>query len=107
MCKKINDGSYIRGDNTKPQFTALVGKAVCFDSGGMNLKPTGHIEDMHLDKGGAVAVLSTIDTLAKMNAPVNVVGVIPAVENMIDNQSYKPGSILKSYDVITVSVNDI
>ena len=73
----------------------------------MNLKPTGHIEDMHLDKGGAVAVLSTIDTLAKMNAPVNVVGVIPAVENMIDNQSYKPGSILKSYDVITVSVNDI
>ena len=73
----------------------------------MNLKPTGHIEDMHLDKGGAVDVLSTIDTLAKMNAPVNVVGVIPAVENMIDNQSYKPGSILKSYDVITVSVNDI
>ena len=72
----------------------------------MNLKPTGHIEDMHLDKGGAVAVLSTIDTLAKMNAPVNVVGVIPAVENMIDNQSYKPGSILKSYDVGLLRVCD-
>ena len=54
-----------------------------------------------------MAVLSTIDTLAKMNAPVNVVGVVPAVENMIDNQSYKPGSILKSYDVIEMSVSDM
>ena len=92
-------GSHARGDNTKPQFTALVGKGVCFDAGGMNLKPTGHIEDMQLDKGGAAAVISAMDTLARMNAPVNVVGVIPAVENMVDNQSYKPGSIVKSCDV--------
>ena len=54
---------------------------------------------MQLDKGGAMAVIGTLETLARMNAPVNVVAVIPAVENMIDASSYKPGSILKSYDV--------
>lgn len=87
------------GDNTKPKFTGLVGKGVCFDSGGLNLKPTGSIEDMHLDMGGAAAVLGALETLARLNAPVNVVAAIPAVENMIDAESFKPGSILKSYNV--------
>ena len=54
---------------------------------------------MQLDKGGAMAVIGALETLARMNAPVNVVAVIPAVENMIDANSYKPGAILKSYDV--------
>ena len=66
---------------------------MCFDSGGLNLKPTNFIEDMHLDMGGAAAALGALETLARMNAPVNL------VENMIDNTSYKPGSILQSYDV--------
>ena len=82
------------GDNTKPKFTGLVGKGVCFDAGGLNLKPTGSIEDMQLDMGGAAA---------RMNAPVNVVAAIPAVENMVDAQSYRPGSILQSYDVEVVA----
>lgn len=77
----------------------MVGKGVCFDSGGLNLKPTNFIEDMHLDMGGAAAALGALETLARMNAPVNLVVAIPAVENMIDNTSYKPGSILQSYDV--------
>ena len=72
---------------------------MCFDAGGLNLKPTGSIEDMQLDMGGAAAVLGALETLARMNAPVNVVAAIPAVENMVDAQSYKPGSILQSYDV--------
>ena len=54
---------------------------------------------MQLDKGGAAAVISTIDLLARMNAPVNIIAAIPAVENMVDANSYKPSSILKSYDV--------
>ena len=54
---------------------------------------------MQLDKGGAAAVISTIDLLARMNAPVNIIAAIPAVENMVDANSYKPGSILKSHDV--------
>ena len=87
------------GDNTKPKFTALVGKAVCFDAGGLNLKVQGGIETMQLDKGGAMAVIGALETLARMNAPVNVVAVVPAVENMVDANSYKPGAILKSCDV--------
>ena len=88
-----------RGNASSDKFTALVGKVVCFDAGGLNLKPTDHIEDMQLDKGGAAAVISTIDLLARMNAPVNIIAAIPAVENMVDANSYKPGSILKSHDV--------
>ena len=76
-----------------------MGKGVCFDAGGLNLKPTGHIEDMQLDMGGAAAALGTLDTLAKMNAPVNLWVAIPAVENMIGSKSYRPGCILKSFDV--------
>lgn len=87
------------GDATSDTYTALVGKGVCFDAGGLNLKPTGHIEDMQLDKGGAAAVVSTMDILSRMNAPVNVVAAIPAVENMVDANSYKPGAIIKSHDV--------
>lgn len=94
----------VSGDNTKPKFTGLVGKGVCFDAGGLNLKPTGSIEDMQLDMGGAAAVLGALETLARMNAPVNVVAAIPAVENMVDAQSYRPGSILQSYDVEVVAV---
>lgn len=72
---------------------------MCFDAGGLNLKINTNIEDMQLDKGGAAAVISTIDVLSRMNAPVNVVAAIPAVENMVDANSYKPGAILKSHDV--------
>lgn len=87
------------GDRSERKFSAVVGKGVCFDAGGLNLKPTGHIEDMQLDMGGAAAVLGAMDTLAKMNAPVNLVAAIPAVENMVGSKAYRPGSILKSFDV--------
>lgn len=89
----------IRGDSSSEKFNALVGKGVCFDAGGLNLKVGCGIEEMQLDKGGACAVVSAIDLLARMNAPVNVVAAIPAVENLVDANSFKPGSILKSHSV--------
>lgn len=94
------------GNSSSEKFTALVGKGVCFDAGGLNLKPTGHIENMQLDKGGAAAVISAIDVLARMNAPVNVIAAIPAVENMVDANSYKPGAIIKSHSVVVLRVCD-
>lgn len=75
----------------------LVGKGVTFDSGGLNLKPTGGIEDMHLDMSGAATVLATIETLAKMDAKVNVVAAIPIAENSIGPKAIKPGSIVQSH----------
>ena len=84
----------------------LLGKGVTFDSGGLNLKPSGYIETMKSDKAGAVTVLATMLTLARLKAKVNVVGVMALVENMIGPNASKPGAIVKSYDGKTVEIAD-
>lgn len=73
---------------------ALVGKGVCFDSGGYNLKPTNHIEGMHSDMGGAGTVLGVFHYLAATQPAKNVIGVLGAVENMISGTSFKPSDII-------------
>jgi leucyl aminopeptidase len=83
---------------------ALIGKGVTFDTGGLNLKPTGYIETMKLDKAGALTVLGILKTLAELKAKTNVVGVIPLCENMIGSEAYKPGSVVKSYSGKTVEI---
>lgn len=94
---------YMKGKG-KPY--VLVGKGVTFDSGGMNLKPTGYIELMKMDKGGAMTVLAAMVALARMKARVNVVGIMGMVENMIGPNATKPGNILKGYAGKTVEVCD-
>lgn len=84
----------------------LVGKGVTFDSGGLNLKPTGYIEMMKMDKGGAMTVLAAMVALARMKAKVNVVGLMGMVENMIGPDATKPGEILKGYAGKTVEMCD-
>lgn len=74
--------------------TALVGKGVCFDSGGYNLKPTGAIETMHCDMGGAATVFGVFDWIAKNKPKMNIIGVMGMVENMISDKSYRPGDII-------------
>ena len=74
----------------------LVGKGVCFDTGGISLKPGPGMEDMRGDMGGAAAVTGTIKALAERKAKVNVVGLIGLVENMPDGNAIRPGDILKS-----------
>lgn len=83
---------------------AVVGKGVTFDSGGLNLKPTGSIETMHLDKGGAAAVLGMMNALGLRRARVNVVGVIALAENAIGADAYHPHSIIRSRKGTTVRV---
>jgi leucyl aminopeptidase len=78
-------------------YIAFVGKGVVFDTGGLNLKPTGSIETMHLDKGGAAAVIGAMRALATVRPPVKVVGVLALAENAIDAKSFKPYAILESY----------
>lgn len=85
---------------------ALVGKGITFDSGGMNLKPTGHIETMKIDKAGALTVLAAMKTAAELKLNVNIIGIMPFCENMIGPNSYKPGDILRSYSGKTVEITN-
>lgn len=73
---------------------ALVGKGITFDSGGLNLKPTGSMETMHMDMSGCAAVLAAVQSAAQLKIPVNVVAVLALAENAIGPAAYKPHTII-------------
>lgn len=83
---------------------AFVGKGVCFDTGGISLKPGAGMEDMKGDMGGAACVTGLMHALAARKAPVNVVGVIGLVENMPDAGAQRPGDIVTAADGQTIEV---
>jgi len=83
---------------------AFVGKGVCFDSGGISIKPAGSMEDMKGDMGGAAAVTGLMKALAGRRAKVNAVGVIGLVENMPDGLSVRPGDIVKAMSGTTIEI---
>jgi leucyl aminopeptidase len=83
---------------------AIVGKGVCFDTGGISIKPAASMEDMKGDMAGAACVTGLMHALAARKAKANVIGVIGIVENMPDGNSYRPGDILKSYSGQTIEV---
>lgn len=85
---------------------ALVGKGLTFDTGGLNLKPTRAIEDMHLDKGGACAVMGALHGTMSLNLKKNIVFVMALAENAIGAEVYKPGDIIKSLKGHTVEVGN-
>ena len=85
---------------------ALVGKGVTFDTGGLNLKPTGYMEDMFGDKGGACAVLGALHGTLELQPKKNIVFAIGLAENAIDSKSYKPGDIIKSMKGFTVEIGN-
>lgn len=83
---------------------AIVGKGVCFDSGGISLKPAAKMEDMRGDMAGAACVAGLMRLLATRKAAVNVVGVIGLVENMINGEAQRPGDIVTSMSGQTIEV---
>jgi leucyl aminopeptidase len=83
---------------------AFVGKGVCFDSGGLSLKPAGSMMGMKGDMGGAAAVTGLMYALAKRKAKVNAIGVIGLVENMPDGKAQRPNDIVKSMSGQTIEV---
>lgn len=85
---------------------ALVGKGVCFDTGGISLKPGPGMEDMRGDMGGSAAVVGAMLTLAKRKAKANVVGLVGLVENMPDGNAIRPGDILTSASGQTIEVQN-
>lgn len=96
---------YLKGKKAEKPIV-LVGKGVTFDTGGLNLKPKDGIYEMHMDMSGGAAVIHTIAALARLKAKVNVVGLVPAVENMPSGSSYHPGDLLKSMSGKTIEVLD-
>lgn len=83
---------------------AIVGKGVCFDSGGISIKPAAGMEDMKGDMAGAACVVGLMHALARRKAKVNAIGVIGLVENMPDGAAYRPGDILTSMSGQTIEV---
>jgi leucyl aminopeptidase len=83
---------------------AFVGKGVCFDSGGLSLKPGAAMMGMKGDMGGAAAVIGTMRTLAARRARVNAVGVIGLVENMPDGKAQRPDDVVKSASGQTIEI---
>ena len=84
--------------------TVLVGKGVTFDTGGISLKPPANMDEMKFDMSGAASVFGTFRALAELELPINVVGVVPACENMPSGRATKPGDIVKSMSGQTIEV---
>jgi len=82
----------------------LVGKGVTFDTGGISLKPAPEMDEMKYDMSGAGSVLGTLKAVAEMKLPLNVIGIIPATENMPGGRATKPGDIVTSMSGLTVEI---
>jgi len=89
-------------DNSKP--LAFVGKGVCFDTGGISLKPAKFMEDMTYDMAGSATVVGLMKNLALRKARINAVGVVGLVENMPGGNAQRPGDIVKSYSGKTIEI---
>ncbi len=82
----------------------LVGKGVTFDSGGISIKPSAAMDEMKYDMCGAASVLGVLSAVAEVGLPLNVVGVVPAVENMPSAHATRPGDIVTSMSGTTIEV---
>lgn len=119
--KKLGMGGVLgvaKGSSEEPQFIILeyfggkkfekpiilVGKGVTFDTGGLNLKPSDYMYEMHMDMSGGAAVIHSVVLAARLKLKINVVGLIPAVENMPSGSSYRPGDVLRTMSGKTIEV---
>ena len=83
---------------------ALVGKGITFDTGGISLKPANHMEEMKTDMSGGASVIGAMRTLAHFQPAVNVLGIVPATENMPGGHAIKPGDVLRASNGKTIEV---
>jgi leucyl aminopeptidase len=119
--RKLGMGAFLgvaRGSREEPKFiilhytgapaaeapVVLVGKGITFDSGGISIKPAADMDEMKFDMSGAGSVLGTFRALAELRPRVNVVGLIPACENLPDGLALKPGDVLETLSGQTVEV---
>jgi leucyl aminopeptidase len=81
-----------------------VGKGITFDTGGISIKPSAEMDEMKFDMGGAASVLGTMRAVAQLQAKVNLIGIIPACENMPDGRAIKPGDVVTSMSGQTIEI---
>ncbi len=93
------------GKEGAPRIT-LVGKGVCFDSGGLDLKPSSAMQLMKKDMGGAACTLALASLVMTLDAPVRLRVLIPCVENSIDGNAYRPGDVLRSRKGLTIEIGN-
>lgn len=129
-CEKMGLGAFLgvaRGSDRKPQFIilkynsqiktreskkhtiCLIGKSVTFDSGGLSLKPSKHMEDMKIDMAGGASVLGLFKVLSVLeltNKNIEIVGILPACENMPSGRALRPGDILQTITGKTIEVTN-
>ena len=120
-CEKLGMGSFLavaQASHEAPKFivmrwmggaksaapVVLVGKGITFDTGGISLKPAPEMDEMKYDMGGAASVLGTLRAVAEMKAKVNVIGIIPACENMPGGRAVKPGDVVTSLSGQTIEI---
>ena len=95
-----------RGGAPEQAPVALVGKGVTFDTGGNSIKPAEPMEQMKFDMCGAASTIGALEAAARLKLPINVDGVIAAVENMPDGQAYRPGDVIRTMSGKTVEVHN-
>ncbi len=120
-CEKLGMGSFLavaQGSEEPPKFIVLryngaakstapivlVGKGITFDTGGISLKPAAEMDEMKYDMGGAASVLGTLRAVAGLKAKVNLIGIIPACENMPSGRAIKPGDVVTSMSGQTIEI---
>jgi leucyl aminopeptidase len=96
----------LRWGKSGGQRVTLVGKGVCFDSGGLDIKAPSGMLLMKKDMGGAACVLGLAQMLMQLNAPIQLRVLIPAVENSVDGHAYRPGDVISSHKGLTVEIGN-
>ncbi|HET6275735.1 MAG TPA: leucyl aminopeptidase [Candidatus Cybelea sp.] len=92
------------GDPSSKELLALVGKGITFDTGGISIKPAERMEDMKYDMSGGAGVLAAMNAIGTLKPKLNVVGIVPATENMPGGKATKPGDIVKAMNGKTIEV---
>ncbi|MEE1228429.1 MAG: leucyl aminopeptidase [Lachnospiraceae bacterium] len=122
-CEKLGMNAYLsvaKGSKEAPKFIimdyngrvtdtdriALIGKGICFDAGGYNLKPSRGMAGMQGDMGGAAAVIAAMGAIAESKLGINVTGIVAACENLVSGKSMKPGDIVKSMNGKTIEIDN-
>lgn len=93
-----------RGGEKEDPPLVLVGKGLTFDAGGISIKPSAGMEEMKYDMSGGAAVLGALQAVAELDIPLNVVGIVPSSENLLNGKAVKPGDVIKTREGKTVEV---
>jgi len=93
-----------KGGKAKDKPVVLVGKGLTFDAGGISLKPAAEMDEMKYDMCGGASVLGTLHTAIQLKLPINLVGIVPASENLPDGDANKPGDIVTSMAGLTIEI---